>query len=473
MIRRVTEDATTRGASLDELHHLVLRGATVRVLEGPEAGLELRVEPAGVSVVGSGQGCDLRLTDPLVSRKHLEIHSGPRGVKIVDRGSRNGTFFHGARVGDLVVDGHAELTLGGTRLAVQVDGDAVKVPFSRHTSFGHAVAESEAMRLVFRVLEVAASKDVTVLLEGESGTGKEVLATAIHEESARRDGPFVVVDCGAISPSLIESELFGHERGAFTGAMAQHQGAFERAHGGTLFLDELGELPIDAQPKLLRALESRTIRRVGGKDTIHFDARVVAATNRRLKEAVRLREFREDLFYRIAVVHVVVPRLADRKEDVVPLAARFLRQSTRDPAASVPEDLARLLTAYSWPGNVRELRNVIERFATFREKDPHLLFDRSAGGLAESSPGAAGRGVPGASDFDFEAIAQLPYAEAKRRLLDAYHRAVVPRVLAEANGVVPKAAERLGMSRTNLYRVLQELEGTGRPGSTSDADTDG
>jgi len=444
------DDSTTRAASLDELHMLVARGAELTVLEGPEAGLSIRAEPASVAVIGSGQGCDLRLTDPLVSRKHIEVHPGPRGVRIVDRGSRNGTYFHGARVGELVVTEAAELVLGKTRLAIRVDNDAVKLPFSRRTTFGSAVAHSEAMRHVFRVLEVAAAKDVTVLLEGESGTGKEVLASAIHEESARRDGPFVVVDCGAIAPTLIESELFGHERGAFTGAIATHQGAFERAHGGTIFLDELGELPLDAQPKLLRALESRTVRRVGGRDTVSFDVRVVAATNRRLKEAVRLKEFRQDLFYRLAVVHVVVPRLADRTEDIAPLAERFLRQSTGDSSATVPEDLARLLASYAWPGNVRELRNVIERFATFRENDPHLLFGRV------SDPGAPPGGGGG---FDFESVAHLPYAEAKRIILDAYHRAVIPRVVAEAGGVVPKAAERLGMSRTNLYRVLQELGG--------------
>jgi len=452
MIARVSEksrdESTTRAASLDELHHLVVRGAELKVIEGPEAGLTVRAEPASVAVVGSGQGCDLVLTDKLVSRKHLEVHSGARGVRLVDPGSRNGTFFHGARVADLTVNDTAEIVVGGTRIEVRVDRDAVKLPFSRRTSFGAAVAHSEAMRHVFRVLEIAAAKDITVLIEGESGTGKEVLASAVHQESSRKDGPFVVIDCGAIAPTLIESELFGHERGAFTGAVATHQGAFERAHGGTVFLDELGELPLDAQPKLLRALESRTVRRVGGKEPIAFDARVVAATNRRLKEAVRLKEFRQDLFYRLAVVHVVVPRLADRPEDIAPLAERFLRQAANDPAASLPEDLLRLLVSYPWPGNVRELRNVIERFATFRENDPHLLFGR----LSDAG------GAPGAG-FDFELVAHLPYNEAKRRILDAYHRTVIPRIVEESGGNVPKAAEKLGMSRTNLYRVLQELGG--------------
>ncbi|HEY8079773.1 MAG TPA: sigma 54-interacting transcriptional regulator [Labilithrix sp.] len=439
------DENTTRAASLDELHTLVVRGAELVVEGGPDAGLTVPVEGGSV-LVGSSAECDLRLSDKLVSRRHLEVLSEARGVRIVDRGSRNGTFFHGARVGDLLVTEDADLRVGGTHVLVRLARDPVKLPFSPRTKFGSAIAHSESMRHVFRVLELAAAKDVTVLLEGESGTGKEVLATALHEESARRDGPFVVVDCGAIAPNLVESELFGHERGAFTGAVANHVGAFERAHGGTIFLDEIGELPLDAQPKLLRALESRTVRRVGGRDTIAFDARVVAATNRRLKEAVRMKEFRQDLFYRLAVVHVVVPRLSDRREDIPLLAERFLRIAAGDDSAKIDPELARLLSAYSWPGNVRELRNVIDRFATFQKADPALLFDRSSV-------------LPGGSGFDFDAVAHLPYAEAKRRLLDAYHRAVIPRVVEEAGGSVPKAAENLGMSRTNLYRVLQELGG--------------
>jgi DNA-binding NtrC family response regulator len=441
------DENTTRAASLDEIHHLVVRGAELVVVDGPDAGLKIPVENGSV-LVGTGNACDLRLSDPLVSRRHLEVQGEARGVRVIDRGSRNGTFFHGARVGDLLVTEDAELRVGGTRVLVRVARDPVKIPFSPRTKFGGAIAHSEGMRHVFRVLELAAAKDVTVLLEGESGTGKEVLATALHEESARRDGPFVVVDCGAIAPNLVESELFGHERGAFTGAIGQHVGAFERAHGGTIFLDEIGELPIDAQPKLLRALESRTIRRVGGRDTVNVDVRVVAATNRRLKEAVRMKEFRQDLFYRLAVVHVVVPRLSDRRDDIPILAERFLRIATGDQNAKLDAELARLLSAYSWPGNVRELRNVLDRFATFQKADPALLFDRSS-----LLPGGGGGG------FDFDSLARVPYAEAKRRLLDAYHRAVIPRVVEESGGSIPKAAEMLGMSRTNLYRVMQELDG--------------
>ena len=437
------EDETTHKANIGDLHHLVVRGAELVVTAGPDVGRRVSAEFGSV-LVGSGVACDLRLSDPLVSRQHIDVSCEAKGVRVVDRGSRNGTYFHGARITDLRLTADAEITVGGTRLLIQLNKSPTQIPFSTRTRFGSAVAHSEAMRHVFGILEVAAAKDVAVLLEGESGTGKEVLATAIHEESSRRDGPFVIVDCGAIPENLVESELFGHERGAFTGAIATHAGSFERAHGGTIFLDEIGELPLDAQPKLLRALESRTVRRVGGRQPISFDVRVIAATNRRLKEAVRCKEFRQDLFYRLAVVHVVVPRLADRREDVPLLAERFLRQAMGD-QATLPADVVRLLSGYAWPGNVRELRNVIERFATFQNVDPASLF-----GATEDEVRAAG------ATIDLAALAHLPYSEAKRQLLDAYHLTVLPSLVERAGGV-QRADDELGMSRTNLHRILQEL----------------
>jgi transcriptional regulator with PAS, ATPase and Fis domain len=437
-------EPTTHAASLDELHRRVVRDAEIVVVDGPDAGN--RVSCAGGTIaVGSGVECDLRLRDPLVSRRHVDIQADVRGIRIVDRGSRNGTFFAGARVGQVLVTEDAELKVGATHLRIQLGREPLDVPFSRRTTFGAAVAHSEAMRHVFSLLEVTAQKDVTVLLEGESGTGKEVLAAAIHAESPRKNGPFVIVDCGAIPANLVESELFGHEKGSFTGAIAMQQGAFERAHKGTIFLDEIGELPLDAQPKLLRALEARAVRRIGGKEPTPFDVRVVAATNRRLKEAVRCKEFRQDLFYRLAVVHIAVPPLRERRDDLPLLAERFLKQATGDAAAKVPEAVARLLQSYDWPGNVRELRNVIDRFATFQNADRASLFGEPGARLGE-------RG-----GLDLESLALVPYAEAKRRVMDAYHRAVIPRILEQHGGSVPKAADALSMSRTNLYRVLQEM----------------
>ncbi len=296
----------TREAALSDLHRVRLAGATVSVESGPDAGLSAELGSAAL-VVGSGEGCDVRLADPLVSRRHLELRAESDGVRVIDLGSRNGTLLGAARIKEALLEDDTTLVVGDTAIAIGVKSEALDVAISPRTQFGDAIAHGPALRHVFELLERAAKGDVTVLLEGDSGTGKDVLAQSIHRESKRRDGPFVVVDCGAIPESLIESELFGHEKGAFTGATSARPGAFEQANGGTVFLDEIGELPLDAQPKLLRALENRSFRRLGGQSTIKVDVRVVAATNRRLREAVRKREFREDLFYRLAVVHVSLP----------------------------------------------------------------------------------------------------------------------------------------------------------------------
>jgi transcriptional regulator with PAS, ATPase and Fis domain len=442
------EELSTRSASLDEVHRVRLTGARVEVTGGPDAGLAVELGGAGV-IIGSGASCELRLRDKLVSRRHLELLAEANGVRVRDLDSLNGTFFSGARVESLLLDRDAVLIVGDTSLALRFSDRPLDLPVSPRTRFGDAIAHSAALRHVISLLEKAAKGDVTVLLEGDSGTGKDVLAHALHQESARKDGPFVVVDCGAIPENLVESELFGHERGAFTGAVAARSGAFEQADGGTLFLDEVGELPLEAQPKLLRALESRSFRRVGGAQTLKVDVRVVAATNRRLREAVRRREFREDLFYRLAVVYVAVPRLSERPDDVLPLAESFLRRATGDAAATVPADLARLLVAYPWPGNARELRNVVERFATFDRTDEGLLFGNAG------PPSTRGAPSP------FAGLETLSYHEAKRRLIESFHREVLPRVVDRAGGSVQRAAEALGIPRASLYRMLQPLRDDG------------
>jgi transcriptional regulator with PAS, ATPase and Fis domain len=449
----IDENLETRTAALDELSRVQLTGAEVAVVSGVDAGLTLPIGAAGL-LVGTGLGCDLRVTDTLVSRRHLELRAEATGVRATDLGSLNGTHFAGARLREVLLTQDAVLTIGETTLAVRLSGEPLDVSLSPRTQFGDAIAHSPAMRHVFALLERAARSDVTVLLEGESGTGKDVLALAVHQESARREGPFVVVDCGAIPENLIESELFGHEKGAFTGALASRPGAFEQAEGGTVFLDEIGEMPMEAQPKLLRALENRSFRRVGGAATVRVNVRIIAATNRRLREAVRRREFRDDLFYRLAVVHVTVPRLADRPDDIVPLAENFLRRATSKPDARIPADLARLLAAYSWPGNARELRNVVERFATFDRADPSILFD--AGSHDARDP----------HGLDLNGLENLPYHDAKRRVVEAFHRSVLPRVVERAAGSVPRAAELLGIPRASLYRMLQQLRdeaGGGEP----------
>ncbi|MFO0668626.1 MAG: sigma 54-interacting transcriptional regulator [Polyangiaceae bacterium] len=445
-----TEPTATEATSV--LARVQITRADVEVTTGPDAPHACPVTPTGI-VVGTGFASDLRLTDSQVSRRHVELCAEARGVRVRDLGSRNGTYLAGARVTEVVLEKDAVLRVGQTELTVRLGADPVEVVLSPRERFGEAIGASVAIRHVFSLLEQAARTDVTILFEGDSGTGKDVLASSVHQESDRRDGPFVVVDCGSIPEHLVESELFGHERGAFTGAVSQRIGAFEQADGGTLFLDEIGELPLELQPKLLRALEARTFRRVGGSQAIRFDARIIAATNRRLREAVRRGEFREDLLYRLAVVHVHVPSLRDRRADVPMLAEHFLRRAIRDPKATLPPDLAHLVQAYDWPGNARELRNVIDRFVTFRRVDEKLLLG-DLGPRADATPEPA----PAPMTVDLKPLLALTYHEAKKQLVEELHRVLLPKVV-EEEGSVPRAAERLALPRTSLYRMLKEARG--------------
>ncbi|WP_394838403.1 sigma 54-interacting transcriptional regulator [Pendulispora rubella] len=416
-----------------------VRAAWLEVVAGPDAGRRARVDRP-VFVVGKGEGCDLRLRDTTVSREHLRLGLSPVGIVVTDGGSKNGTLCGALRIAQVTLTADATLVLGATTLAVRLDTGETELELSDKDRFGEAFGVSPAMRNVFALLERAAPSEAPVLLEGESGVGKEVLVRAVHAHSRRSDGPFIAIDCGAIPASLIESELFGHERGAFTGAERPREGVFQQAHGGTLFLDEIGELSLDLQPKLLRALETGEVRPVGGRARA-VDVRVVAATNRRLGEAVHRGEFRIDLFYRLAVLRVVVPPLRDRREDIVPLALSFLRRTTRDDGAELPPDFAALLSSYAWPGNVRELRNVIDRYALFGAANPQRLFD----------PEPARASTPDAELFD------VPFHEAKQTLVDRFERAYLTHALKTTGGVVTKAVERTGIARPTMYRMLNRL----------------
>jgi DNA-binding NtrC family response regulator len=444
-------DWKTEQAESDGPRLLRLADATVEVVTGPDAGRMLEIGPSR-RVVGTSPEADLQLSDPRVSRRHLVLQAESDGVRLVDVGSRNGTRIGAISVRDVRIEQDTLVSLGSTQLAVRLLGKPLAVRLSSRTSFGEAVGRSPAMRHLFALLEPAARTQATILLEGDSGTGKDALARSIHEESARSAGPFVEVDCAAIPDNLVESELFGHERGAFTGALASRTGAFERAHGGTVFLDEVGELPMDAQPKLLRVLESRAFQRVGGSGKVQVDVRVVAATNRRLDAAVRAGRFREDLFYRLSVIHVRVPPLAQRPDDVAPLAEKFLRLALGDPDARVPAELLRVLRAYPWPGNARELRNVIERFATFGSVDPGLLL-----GLGRLGPHQAGVEA-GAGAIDLGQLAeQVPYRDGVRVLLRRFEEVAFEAALSRTGGSIARAAELLGVPRATAYRAIARL----------------
>jgi DNA-binding NtrC family response regulator len=428
------------GASLGR--PAAVRRIIVSVVDGPAKGKSWESE-ADVATLGSHPSCDLVLDDPTVSRFHCEIRIDGHHAVVRDKGSRNGTTVDGVPVVEAFLRDGSTLRLGRSVLRVDYGAAKARLALSNQTEMGSLVGVSIAMRATFALLERAAASDATVLLEGETGTGKTASARAIHERSARSAGPFVIVDCGAIPATLLESELFGHERGAFTGATERRIGAFEEATGGTLVLDEIGELPLDLQPKLLGVLESRTMRRVGANTVHDVDARIVASTNRDLRAEVNAGRFRSDLYYRLAVVKIAQPPLRERPEDVPILADRILRSlgadETRVRELLSPELVLRM--RYSpWPGNIRELRNYLERCLVFDEALP--LGDRTASTAPAATDAAAVYG-------------DLPYAEARDRALSDFERAYLERLLAQHGAKVAAAAAAAGIDRTYFYRLLR------------------
>ena len=416
---------------------LRIPGFRISVTKGPDKGAELRATRAEISV-GTLESNDLRLADPTISRNHLAIEARPDGFRLRDLGSTNGTFVAGVRVGEAVVQPGVDIELGETRLRLAAISDPFDVPLYKGDRFGPLLGASVAMRQVFALLDRAAQTQATVLLLGETGTGKDLAAEAIHQASPRSAGPFVVVDCGAIPEALIESELFGHERGAFTGAVEKRTGAFEAAHGGTVFLDEVGELPLALQPKLLRVLERRVIKPIGSNTGKEVDVRVVAATNRDLRAEVNRGAFREDLFFRLSVITVRMPPLRERREDIEGLAQSFLR-TVAPSQPELPAGLRQRLAAHHWPGNVRELRNAVERAVAMGEH--WTLGDHPA-------PAAAGAELP-------EADPRLPFKEAKQRLVERFERPYLEKLLAATAGNVSAAARQAGLDRVHLLKLLR------------------
>ena len=339
-----------------------LRRCKLVVIKGAQRGLEL-VIVGDVFRVGKAPENDLVLADETVSRVHFEIARDAKGYLVRDLKSTNGTFLDGAEVKEAYLRAGSVIGLGAVELKFTPFEERIEILPSEKEALGEMVGKSPAMREIFGLVEKIAPTDATVLIEGETGTGKDMIARTLHQLSPRSQAPFIVVDCGAVAGTLIESELFGHEKGSFTGASAARQGAFELASGGTVFLDELGELSLDLQPKLLRVLESRELRRVGGSKTIKVDLRVIAATRKDLRSEVEKGKFREDLYFRLNVVPITAPSLRERREDIPLLAQHFLTSEKLKSDLRLSEGDARKLTRYDWPGNVRELQNVIERAA--------------------------------------------------------------------------------------------------------------
>jgi transcriptional regulator with GAF, ATPase, and Fis domain len=348
-----------------------LAGGRFLIVQGPDRGESVSVR-TGTVTFGSAPSCSMVLTDKTVSRRHLEaIPDSAGGVVLRDNDSTNGTFFENSRIREITVSFGAEFKLGRTVVKFVPEEEAVEPEISESLNYGSMVGQDPKMRRLFALLSDIATTDATVIVEGETGTGKELVAEEIHRNSHRSEGPFIVFDCGAVPRDLIESSLFGHVKGAFTGAITDRRGAFAEANGGTVFLDEIGELSLDLQPTLLRVLDKRAVRRVGANHYENIDVRVVAATNRDLREEVAAKNFREDLYYRLAVIRVALPPLRERGVDIPVLAEHFVRSfsPSSGPALTIrPEDMARL-QRHSWPGNVREMRNVMERACVLAHGD--------------------------------------------------------------------------------------------------------
>ncbi len=376
-----------------------------------------------------------------------------------DRSRVNGTFVNGLRARDVYLAAHATIKIGETLIEYIPDETSIDLEFSTEKKFGSMLGESAAMRQIFAMLSKVAPTEITVLVEGESGTGKELVAQAIHMHSKRAKGPFVVFDCSAVAPSVIESELFGHVKGAFTGAIASRNGAFTQANGGTLFLDELGELPLDLQPKLLRAIEQRAVRPVGGDTPQSVDVRIVAATNRDLAAQVQEGLFRSDLYYRLVVLKITLPALRDRVEDIPLLVEHFLAQNEEGTGARVQVgyDTIRKLQKHGWPGNIRELKNFVDRAAVLATEDRlETRFLMAPVGHKDTQPKTSA--TEHMSDANTAVQTGLPFKDAKARLIEQFERDYWAILLEQTNGNVSAAARQAGIHRKSAEYLLRKLD---------------
>ncbi len=413
------------------------------VMHGQDRGESFVIQTSPL-VLGSGTDCELQLTDPTVSRRHMEIRLSEGGLLLRDLGSTNGSFVKGARFRELELGYGTEIQVGQTLLKYVPDEQPVDVAPGDKERFGALFGRDPKMRRMFSLLEDVAPTDATVLLEGETGTGKELFAEEIHRHSNRKAQPLVVFDCGAVPHELIESALFGHVKGAFTGAISERRGAFGEADGGTLFLDEIGELNLDLQPTLLRVLDKQMVRPVGGDAYRKVNVRVVAATNRDLRALVSEKRFREDLYYRLAVVRITIPPLRDRSDDIPLLARHFIRELGRGKTLRAHKHDLERLKQHGWPGNVRELRNMIERVVAL-SRGEQLDFGPS---LADSQPNAA-VGTAGTA-YD------LPFKEAKTIMVDAFERDYLAHLLQAHQGNLSAAARAAELDRKHLRELLRK-----------------
>jgi len=441
-----------------------LRKSKVVVVSGPEAGKEIELTKNKVSG-GRSIINEIALTDKAVSGTHFDIVAEDDGYRLVDLDSTNGTFVGDLRIKEVYLRPGTTFRVGHSDLRFQPLKDVVEIALSEKDRFGDVLGSSIKMREIFATLEKVAPSDLTVQLTGETGTGKELVARGIHNLSPRRNKPFVVLDCGAIPRELIESTLFGHEKGSFTGAIGQHKGCFEQAQSGTIFLDEIGELDVSLQPKLLRVLENRELKRVGGDKLIKVDVRVLAATNRDLRQMVNKGTFREDLYYRLSVITIENPPLRERREDVPQLVHHFLADvaKRRGMSLNIAVDAMSGLMSHDWPGNVRELRNVVERAASLCDNPTITRADFVFGkeglplpssSMSVSAASASTGGMVGG--FSPELLSgNVTFKDAKQQVLEEFERLYLQELLNRNKGNITRSAHEAGLTRYHLRELLK------------------
>jgi DNA-binding NtrC family response regulator len=427
------------GISLREHRH------KLEVVEGPDKGLEMTISKQRI-LIGTLPDCDFRLRDPLVSRRHCQIEVLKDRYLLKDLGSTNGTKVNDISIINAYLSPGAYIQIGETSILFRPKKRWVKITPERKPYFGELIGESIQMREIFGLLAKVAPTDLSVVLCGETGTGKELAAQAIHQHSKRKANPFVVVDCGAISPTLIESELFGHERGAFTGAIYKRKGAFVEANKGTLFLDEISTLPLEIQPKLLRAIEHKEVKAVGEDRYKTVDVRIICATNEDLISKIKNCEFREDLFYRLNEITITLPPLREHLEDIPCLAAKFLEEFGKDPSLILTKEVISYLKSYSWPGNIRELKNYIRQMTLIASDKPlnvELLPPFFQQEELESP--------------NINIAYELPFKEAKKIWTRPYKKKYLIRLLEKYEGDLELASKKAGIHRKSLERLLREF----------------
>ncbi|AFE11213.1 sigma-54 dependent transcription regulator [Corallococcus coralloides DSM 2259] len=435
---------------VDSRASVKLHKCRLLVTSGPDTGRSMVSDKERLRC-GAHPGNDLVLVeDRTASRHHFEVQYTERGHLLVDLNSTNGTFLDGRRIERAYLSPGSQIRAGSSVITFAPLDEEVAVEPDREGELCGMVGQSVKMRQVFGLIKRIAPMDVSVIIQGETGTGKELVSSAIHELSGRKKGPMVVLDCGAIPPNLIESELFGHEKGAFTGATSSRPGAFERAQGGTIFLDELGELRLDLQPKLLRVLENREVRRVGGNDVIEVDCRVIAATHRDLVKEIAAGNFREDLYFRLSVIHIQLPPLRQRRDDIPLILKRALAEpevvETHGRKRFSAEALG-LLMAYAWPGNVRELMNVLSHVLTFSDEGEEIL-------PSHLPPRVRGQAREGPLPFN----EHLAFKDAKEQLLENFEREYVTSVLTRCEGNLSRAARESGLHRKSIERLVKKYQ---------------